>query len=277
MKTVNVGYNYRHPDDFCIHRPYGSGDYMLLVLKSPAFFVLNNERQSTAANSAIIFRKGTPQIYGASQGEFINDWIHFEIDENEEAQIENLGIPFDTVMPLSAAAVISGFIKSMFNERYSQNIHKDRSLNLYFELILLKLAELLKSPEFKTENTYYGELCDLRNEIYLRPDKNWSLDYISKKINLSRSYIQHLYSAFFGKSIMSDVTNSRIEHAKYLLSSTTMSVNCISRSCGFNNDVHFMRIFKKATGVTPSQFRNHIHIEKKEIEQSKTQNPFCQI
>ena len=94
-------------------------------------------------------------------------------------------------------------------------------------------------------------------------------------MNLSRSYVQHLYKSFFNKSIISDITQSRIEHAKYLLSSTDMTVSCISSICGYNNDVHFMRIFKKEMGVTPSGYRKQIHINQNEVDIRKNQNPFC--
>ena len=104
---------------------------------------------------------------------------------------------------------------------------------------------------------------------------NWSIDKICKSLNLSRSYVQHMYKTFFGESVMSDITSSRIEYAKYLLSGTNMTVSAISQACGYDNDVHFMRIFKKTTSLTPTQFRIQIHVEKSEIENAKKSNPFC--
>lgn len=275
MKIVNVGYNYRHPDNFCINRPYGSGDYILLIARTEAFFVLNGKKQFSPPDSVIIFKKGTPQIYGASNGEFINDWVHFELEDEEVSMINNLEIPFDTIMPVNNATEITGFINNMFYEKYSQNICKDNSLKLYFELILLKLYERIKMPSFKKENIYYNEFSLLRNKIYLNPDKEWKIEDICRKMKLSRSYIQHLYKAFFGKSIISDITSSRINHAKYLLSSTDIPVTQVSQCCGYNNDVHFMRIFKRIVGVTPSQFRKQMHVSQNEIEISKNKNPFC--
>ena len=100
MNIVNAGYNYRHSPTFCIDRPHGSGDYILLIIRTAAFAILKGERIEISPNSILIFKKGTPQLYGARNGEYINDWIHFEINEAEELSISNLGIPFDTVIPL---------------------------------------------------------------------------------------------------------------------------------------------------------------------------------
>lgn len=275
MKIVNVGYNYQHPDNFCINRPHGSGDYILLILRSDAFFILNEKKHITLSDSVIIFKKGTPQIYGALNGKFINDWIHFELDKDELSIFEKLDIPFDTIIKVNNVIELSDFIKNMFIEKYSRNICKESSLKLYFELILYKLHEKIKMTDLKKENIYYNDFTLLRSRIYLNPSENWRIDDICKEIGLSRSYVQHLYKSFFGESIISEITNSRIKHAKYLLSSTDMTVSSISQCCGYNNDVHFMRIFKKTTGTTPSKFREQTQISQNEIEISKNKNPFC--
>ena len=44
VNIVNVGYNYEHPSNFYIKRPHGSGDYILLVLKTDAYFIFNSEK-----------------------------------------------------------------------------------------------------------------------------------------------------------------------------------------------------------------------------------------
>lgn len=275
MRIVNVGYDYRHPNYFSINRPNGSGDYILLVVKTAAFFVFRGERLIASPDSVVVLKKGTPQLYGALDGEYINDWIHFELEEEEIPEIEKLGIPFDTILPVSDITVFSSLIKSMFSEKYSQNAYKDRSLQLYFQLILLKLSERIDASDVKRENLYYTEFSALRNEIYSRPERDWNIDEISIKMNLSRSYIQHLYKAFFEKSIIADVTDSRMEYAKYLLSATDIAVNVISQMCGYNNDVHFMRVFKRITGLTPTQFRKNIHVAQSEIVNARSENPFC--
>ena len=122
MKIVNAGYNYRHPADFYISRSYGSGDYLLLILKTDAFFVFNNEKHIAPPNSVVLFKKGTPQLYGALSEEFVNDWIHFDIDDDEKNEIQKLDIPFDTIMSVNSTTVFSEMIKNIFCEKYSQNL-----------------------------------------------------------------------------------------------------------------------------------------------------------
>ena len=274
MNIVNAGYNYRHSPTFCIDRPHGSGDYILLIIRTAAFAILKGERIEISPNSILIFKKGTPQLYGARNGEYINDWIHFEISELEKLSISNLGIPFDTVIPLEESTDFSSFIKDIFRERYSQNIHKNATMQKYFDLLMLKLSENIYQRNVEAEHSCYDLFCKLRHEIQLEPQSNWSIDEVCKKVHLSRSYVQHLYKEFFGTSIITDIKHLRMEKAKYLLISSNITITEISSSCGYRNDVHFMRIFKECIGLSPSDFRKKHRVSAEEVKKSKDKNPF---
>ena len=57
MRIVNCGYNFQHPSDFKIHRPNGSGNYLLLIVRSPAFFLFENKIHYTNGNAVVIYEK----------------------------------------------------------------------------------------------------------------------------------------------------------------------------------------------------------------------------
>lgn len=274
MKIKNVGCGFRHPADFCINRPYGSGDFLFLMIKSRATVILNGKEVSVPNNSAVFFKKGSPQIYNAVDCEFVNDWIHFDLDDGEPALFERYGIPFDSIIPLRGATELSRILQNLFSERYSQNLHRESSLKSYFELLLIKLSESLYESDSKRENPHYSLFLEIRNKIRLTPWHSWSINEICKSVSFSRSHVQHTYKQLFGVSITSDIQINRIEHAKRLLSSTDMTVSSISSSCGYENDVHFMRIFKKTVGVTPSKYRQLFSVSQDELKKSRAAQPF---
>ncbi len=275
MKIINVGYNYKHSADFVINRPLGSGDYILLVLRTPAFFIFNNEKQITEAGTIVLLRKGTPQIYGANQQEFVNDWVHFEADQSEEEWIEGLGIVFDKTIKNEDTHVFSGLIKSIFEEQYSTNTHADEIANSYFRILLLKCAEVFKRNADIKSSLLFKKLSKIRNDIYANPQKQWNMQEIADNLSISVSYFQHKYKHFFNTGVKRDVTNSRIEYAKYLLFATDDSIYCISDKCGYENEVHFMRIFKSIVGVTPSTYRKQMVCSEDKMRDSHERAPFC--
>ena len=260
MKINNIGYNHTHDADFVIQRTTGSGDYLLLLLKTPAVFTLGGKDIVTESDSFILFRQGTPQLYRAYGLTFSNDWFHFSISDDEMGFLEALDIPFDTVMPIGDLNGLSLIIKNMCYERYSSNKYKDDSVRLYMRLFFLKLAEKMSSVSRATHGSYYEKMSMIRTNIYNKPYDNWTIQGMSHQLTMSESYFQHLYKKIFGTGVMNDVIQSRVEHAKYLLSTTDISIEHISQMCGYNSSSHFMRQFKKETGMRPSDYRKTIII-----------------
>ncbi len=273
MQIINCGYNYRHPADFKICRPNGSGDYILLILRSPAFFVFEGQTKYTTGNSVVIFKKGTPQIYGALNSEFINDWVHFEADQADIEHLKNIDITFDKIIEFQSVTELTKLIKHMCFEKYSNNQNSIQSTNLYFNLIMLKISDLCGQIHI-TYSALSNKLASLRNEIYTNPQNDWSVDKISKDLSISISYLQHQYKRLFHNSIKKDITLSRMEYSKYLLFNTDYTVATISRLCGYENDVHFMRVFKKETGLTPTKYRIGLSFSHEKVKKSKNYNPF---
>ena len=103
----------------------------------------------------------------------------------------------------------------------------------------------------------------LRSQIYNMPYNDWNIEGLAHQLTMSKSYFQHLYKEIFGISVMNDVIQSRIEHSKYLLSTTDISITQIAQMCGYKCDLHFMRQFKTRMQMTPSEYRKHITDEEK--------------
>lgn len=273
MEVFYVGYNWTNPKDFAIERPNGLVyAYTLILVRSPAFFVVNGERKEVPANHAIFYKKETPQAYGAVGEEYVDDWLHILMTEEEEKRIADFGIPFDETFPVYNAFEISGLIRRMFNESYSSNIYKTENLNLYLELVLRKLSEAMHCSQIQKDNEYYPIFLNVRNKIYLNPKEDWSVESVCQIIKLSRSYVQHMYKLFFGCSIVGDIKKSRIEYAKYLLSLTEESVGEIAVKSGYNSIVHFIRMFKKEEGETPAQYRLRLRLEREELRRISWQD-----
>ena len=255
MEISNCGYNYRHPSDFRIHRPNGSGDNMLLIVRSPAFFVFDGQTHYTKGNAVVVFKKGTPQIYGPLDCEYVNDWVHFDANEADEAYFSRLDIPLDTIMEFQSVSELTKLIRYMCFEKYSNNRHFTQSTALYFHLLLLKISDLCVRHRMPYSALSH-KLTALRNDIYTNPQENRNINDIAKELSVSVSYLQHQYKRLFQNGIKRDITVSRMEYSKYLLFNTDYTVAAISHLCGYENDVHFMRIFKRENGCTPTQYRN---------------------
>jgi len=64
-----------------------------------------------------------------------------------------------------------------------------------------------------------------------------------------------LFKQVTGISFKEYLNKVRIEEAKSLLEHTDYSIMEIAVACGYSDQSYFTKVFKKATGITPKQYR----------------------
>lgn len=83
-----------------------------------------------------------------------------------------------------------------------------------------------------------------------------TLDDLSEKFFLSKPYLSKYIKEKSGMTFGDIVKKVRMKKARALLKSSSMTVENIALSVGYQNVEHFNRLFKKAYNMTPVQFRN---------------------
>lgn len=254
MKVNICGYNYRHDENFYVERPTGGRDYMLLIIRSPARIHINSHEHYVGRNAVILYSKGTPQYFGAHNAEYINDWVSFDLDDDDMAFCKRIGIQFDTVMEFSDVYQLTRFVKQLSIEQWADNPNAGVSEIFLLRLLLLKLADFISKPK-ESSSDISVKLQTLRRRIYEHPELDWSTETICQSLSISPSYLYYAYKRNLGTTVKADVIASRLEYSKRLLTYSNYSVSEISHMVGYENDVHYMYMFKKATGLTPTQYR----------------------
>ena len=82
-----------------------------------------------------------------------------------------------------------------------------------------------------------------------------SLSVLAEEFHLSAQYISQLFKSEIGVGFLAYLTNIRMEQAKKLLLSTPLSIAEVSEQSGYSDYRVFTKVFKKAEGITPSQYR----------------------
>ena len=82
-----------------------------------------------------------------------------------------------------------------------------------------------------------------------------SLSVLAEEFHLNPQYISQLFKNEIGVGFLAYLTNIRMEKAKKLLLSTSLSIAEVAEQAGYGDYRVFTKVFKKAEGVTPSQYR----------------------
>ena len=92
--------------------------------------------------------------------------------------------------------------------------------------------------------------------IHTRYMEDLTADTLSQKVFVTPQYLSRLFSRYLGCSVYEYLTKFRISKAKELLvSHRTRKIQDISQDVGYTDASHFVLMFRKTTGMTPSEFR----------------------
>ncbi len=82
-----------------------------------------------------------------------------------------------------------------------------------------------------------------------------SLSVLAEEFHLNPQYISQLFKNEIGVNFLAYLTGIRMEKAKKLLLSSSLSVAEVAERSGYADYRVFTKAFKKSEGVTPSQYR----------------------
>ena len=138
MELHALGLNYSHDGSFDIRRPNGSGDNLLLIFKSSAVVRLHGREYSVSPDSAILYKKGTEQIYRACKGFYINHWLHFDCDD---MLTRDYSLPYDTIFMLSDAEKTEDILSTISRLSLSESGRREDYIELMLRMLLIRLGE----------------------------------------------------------------------------------------------------------------------------------------
>ena len=82
-----------------------------------------------------------------------------------------------------------------------------------------------------------------------------SLSVLSEEFHMNPQYISQLFKNEIGVGFLAYLTSIRMEKAKKLLLSTSLSIVEVAEQSGYGDYRVFTKVFKKSEGITPSQYR----------------------
>lgn len=122
--------------------------------------------------------------------------------------------------------------------------------------LLLALVEEQDAARYTESERVFRCQWLIRNNLQ---DPDLGVESLAAELRCSASHLSKLFHRETGERILEYVTRVRLSNAIDAISHTTLSVKEIAIACGFNDPNYFTRVFRKATGRSPVQFRAERH------------------
>ena len=118
-----------------------------------------------------------------------------------------------------------------------------------------RIVQAVREKRGNTKQTRGALLINAINYIHVNYQKDLTVAKIAEELYISETYLSRIFKRSLNVSAFQYLINYRIERAKFLLEKTDYTVYMIAERCGFHDAHHFAKIFKKQTGLTPTEFR----------------------
>lgn len=255
FQVLRGGSNSHHSGSFFMSRPEGLSNYVVLIIRTMVDFQIGDMHITADPGQAVVIAPGTPYHYYNPQGDYIDDWLHFQVtDEEWTGRISQI---VNHLFPVDNTEFYTNLIRQiLWEEAYAKEDYRQQDMDACFTILINHLLDAYENKDYKRASLPYQEqLQQLRLELPSIAVKNVTIKECAERLGISDTYFQHLYSKAFGISFQKDLIRFRIEHARFLLSSTDMTLEQIAELCGYANEVHFYRQFKQLVHMTPAKYR----------------------
>lgn len=121
----------------------------------------------------------------------------------------------------------------------------------FIEEFIQEAESITRETDTSTNPSFY-RLLNYIQEHYAEPI---TLTEVAKKFHFNASYLSSYFSANNNEGFSEYVNKVRVEKAKEMLVATEESISEISDRVGYSDQSYFTKVFKKMTGVSPSQYR----------------------
>ena len=236
-------------------------EYQLLyIVEGEGVLVTDNGTERiTAGDMFLIFPGQWHSYYPDSKTGWSEYWIGFRgenIDNRVERGFFSADKPVyhignsDRIVQLYAEAIdIAGSQEPFFQQLLAGVVN--HILGLMF---MTGRNNTLRSP-LSTRRAIPELVMRAKQYIEQAVESDVQMPQIAAQLNMSYSTFRHLFKQYTGMSPARYLMNLRIFRAKEMLRSSNISVKEISYTLCFDSPEYFTTMFKRKTGLTPSEFR----------------------
>jgi AraC-like DNA-binding protein len=195
-----------------------------------------------------------PDLIRKSQlGQNIDSYSFFSYETNEALHISD-----------EEKKIVDG-LKDKIVQEYSQNIDRQsqKLIVTSIELLLDYCTRYYNRQFFTRENLNKDIITRFETMMKAYYESNKPLEqgmpsvkYCGEFLNMSPNYFSDLLKKETGRNAQDHIHFFVIERAKTQLLNTEASISHIAYDLGFEYPQNFSKLFKKKTGISPSEFRN---------------------
>lgn len=140
------------------------------------------------------------------------------------------------------------------NRKPDQEILIRNALSTAWLLLLDEIQKHLEAPQV-IETEKQARIKSMLSYIHRNFGEKITLEEIAASANISEREANRIFQKLIRQTPFEYLLNYRLSMAKELLSHSDLSITEISYRCGFTDSAYMGKQFRKASGMTPKEYR----------------------
>ena len=176
--------------------------------------------------------------------------------DDDMRNLKNLVLALNTILRRTSynSGVHPFYIDSISANytRFIETATTIQELNDVLPYMVRSYCELVKK---RSTALYSAPVRQILVTIDASIDSDLSLKRFANELFLNTSYLSSLFKKETGMTLTDYVNQHRINYAKRLLKSTTLSIQSVATAVGISDIHYFTRLFRRETGLSPREYR----------------------
>ena len=248
----NCGYYEAPQRDIHVRRLQGRRDYQLLCVAGGIMCVVHpGGEEELHRGGMFLYGPGVPQeyrFYAREDGEYL--WIHFS-GQGVPELLKQCGLETERSYLDVPCGIIGESIRSI--------VHELQAKRSCYEISCVGMLMTLLAQVSRRREGREGETVEKMRQIRVQMEREfsrpWRMEKCAATCGLSVSHFIRAFQAENGITPKAYLARVRINNARELLLHTDMKVGEVGKLCGYGDPLYFSRMFRKAMGVSPSEYR----------------------
>ena len=229
--------------------------YLIYVLADEVQIFQQDGWQRLSPGSVIIIPPNTPYRCKCANASASFLWVHFTGSEaGKILERYKIGI-FPSTYSTATVNNISTRFQKLFEGFARNDSYRAYDLAALLDRLLIEIGRAVEKKE--TERVSLSKSIRYVNENYATQIKIPSLAQME---NMCMTAYNMAFKKQMGMSPTKYIIKLRTDNAKELLCATNMTVKEIGALCGYDDVNFFRKIFKKAVGCAPSEYRERFSL-----------------
>lgn len=234
------------PDGFPVY-------HYLQTQEGSGILTINGQHYTIGENQGVLLAPGIPHAYRSVSGKWITLFATFSgsLSPYFSALFGSSHLLF---FENEKAATIRKLIDQAVLHHQETPVNPQLLSQECYQVLLQFTGGLQINPSKQPAWEKY--IRPVLASIHTRYMEDLTADALSWEVFVTPQYLSRLFSRYLGCSVYEYLTKFRLSKAKELLvSHRGRKIQDIAQDVGYTDASHFVLMFRKMTGMTPSEFR----------------------